>query len=247
MRFHLKISANFQYPRLEEIPSVEFQLQQMHELYTKVIDIAPELKVDWYLGQRTRKATFLNGAFDENGATTAIIAIAKNQTKKDIGMRYLGVWNGVDEAGGAGIVNYYSNGGTVSNTEFVCDSFEIFKNYKNVIRVVEAMVAIWNPVVVQVEVASNPRYQKAFTTRPGVNWMLYLPRVITTQQVPEARALVPIVDSADKKKQKGTVIVSVTDGYFDASKPELVEIVDSIDRRMVDQDLLPLYADFVQK
>jgi hypothetical protein len=77
--------------------------------------------------------------------------------------------------------------------------------------------------------------------------MLYLPRVITTQQVPEARALIPIMDSADKKKQKGTVIVSVTDGYFDASKPELVEIVDSIDRRMVDQDLLPLYADFVQK
>jgi hypothetical protein len=246
MKFHLTISAIFQYPKLEEIPSVEFQLKKMHELYTKVIDIAPELKVDWYLGQRTRKATFLNGAFDENGATTAIIAIAKNQTKKDMGMRYLGVWNGLEKVGEASIINYYANGGTVSKTEFVCRTVVPFSDYKNVVKVIEKMVAIWNPVLVEVEIA-NPKYQKAFTTRPGVNWMLYLPRVITAQQVPEARALIPIMDSADKKKQKGTVIVSVTDGYFDASKSELVEIVDSIDRRMVDQDLLPLYADFVQK
>lgn len=173
MKFHLTISANFQYPKNTEIPSVEYQLDRMHDFYKTCVNVAPELKVDWYLGQRTRKATFLNGAFDEKGPTTAIIAIAKNQTKKDVGIRHLGVWNGIDEAGGATIANYYGNGGNVSNTEFVCDGFEVFKNYKNVIRVVEKMVAIWNPVIVQVEVASNPRYQKTFTTRPGVNWMLY--------------------------------------------------------------------------
>jgi Immunity protein 52 len=247
MKFHLTVRASFQYPKDAPLPSVEFQLDRIYDFYKTIIEIAPELKVDWYLGQRTRKATFLNGAFDENGATTAIIAIAKNQTKKDTLVRYLGLWNGKDDTGGATIVNNYGSVSSVSGTDFTCGSITPFKDYKNVVKVIEKMIAIWNPVVVQVEVASNPRYQKAFTTRPGVNWMLYLPRVITAQQVPEARALVPIMDSTDKKKQKGTVIVSVTDGYFDASKPELVEIVDSIDRRMVDQDLLPLYADFVQK
>jgi hypothetical protein len=247
MKFHLTVTAYFQYPKGTPLPTVEFQLDRIYDFYKTIIEIAPELKVDWYLGQSTRKATLLNGAFDENGPTTAITAIAKNQTKKDTIVRFLGFSNASDNEGGASIVNDYSSTESVSSTRFKCIGVTLFKDYKNVVKVIEKMVAVWNPVVIQVEVASNPRYQKAFTTRPGVNWMLYLPRVITTQQVPEARALIPILDSTDKKKQKGTVIVSVTDGYFDASKPELVEIVDSIDRRMVDQDLLPLYADFIQK
>lgn len=53
------------------------------------------------------------------------------------------------------------------------------------------------------------------------------------------------VDSGDGfgKKQVGTIIVSVTDAVFSADNPEHVEVAYRIEIRLVDQDLLPSYAD----
>ncbi|MEG1324979.1 MAG: Imm52 family immunity protein, partial [Janthinobacterium sp.] len=81
--------------------------------------------------------------------------------------------------------------------------------------------------------------------RPGVGWMLYLPRVLTTQQVPEARALVPVMATGEqgKDRQIGTIIVSVTDEPFNDENPEHVKIANAIEIRLVDQDLLPRYVD----
>lgn len=75
----------------------------------------------------------------------------------------------------------------------------------------------------------------------GVGWMIYLPRKITVQQVPEARALVPVKNNDGK--EVGTIIVSVTDAVFSTDNAEHVEIANRIEIRLVDQDLLPAYAD----
>ncbi|QBL87300.1 hypothetical protein EYA88_23285 [Burkholderia pseudomallei] len=84
-------------------------------------------------------------------------------------------------------------------------------------------------------------YEKqVFDDKPGVGWMLYLPKVITQQQVPEARALIPV---PAKGKQTGTIIVSVTDAPFSVDNPEHVAIANRIEIRLVDQDLLPAYVD----
>ena len=95
---------------------------------------------------------------------------------------------------------------------------------------------IWNPY---------HAYQPAFSDRPGVGWMLYLPRALTTQQVPEARSLIPVMANDDRhiSHQIGTVIVSVTDKPFDETNPEHARIANAIEVRLVDQDLLPRYAD----
>ncbi|AOI94317.1 hypothetical protein WS66_00835 [Burkholderia sp. LA-2-3-30-S1-D2] len=69
--------------------------------------------------------------------------------------------------------------------------------------------------------------------------MLYLPKIITQQQVPEARALIPVEASG---KQTGTIVVSVIDGTFSVDNPEHVEVANRIEIRLVDQDLLPTYA-----
>lgn len=88
-------------------------------------------------------------------------------------------------------------------------------------------------------------YDAVFKDRPGVGWMLYLPQVLTVQQVPEARALVPVMgkDAKGKDKQLGTIIVSVTDEPFSDENPEHVKIANAIEIRLVDQDLLPLFTD----
>ena len=70
--------------------------------------------------------------------------------------------------------------------------------------------------------------------------MLYLPTVLTVQQVPEAAALLPVV--GESHRQAGTLIVSITDAPFSADNADHVRIANKIEVRLVDQDLLPRYA-----
>ncbi|PLY58148.1 hypothetical protein HBH1_03473 [Herbaspirillum sp. BH-1] len=113
-----------------------------------------------------------------------------------------------------------------------------------VANVVARSAGIWAPHYVSVQ--SNGYWEhKAFKDRPGVGWMLYLPEVVILKQVPEAAALVPVMgkDAKGKDKQIGTIIVSVTDAPFSDENPEHVKIANAIEVRLVDQDLLPRYAD----
>ena len=71
--------------------------------------------------------------------------------------------------------------------------------------------------------------------------MIYLPKVVTVQRVPEAHALIPVPEAG--RKQTGTIIVSVTDGVFSVDNSEHVEAANRIEIRLVDQDLLPRYSD----
>ncbi|MGD7195677.1 hypothetical protein [Ralstonia pseudosolanacearum] len=45
------------------------------------------------------------------------------------------------------------------------------------------------------------------------------------------------------KKHAGTIIVSVADEQFSVDNPEHVNIANKIEVHLVDQDLLPRYAD----
>jgi len=75
--------------------------------------------------------------------------------------------------------------------------------------------------------------------------MIYLPQVLTVQQIPEAPVLVPVMGKDEKAKdiQVGTIVVSVTDKPFSDENPEHVKIANAIEIRLVDQDLLPRYSD----
>lgn len=70
---------------------------------------------------------------------------------------------------------------------------------------------------------------------------MYLPTVTTQQQVPEAREIVPVPEAG--RAQTGTIIVSTTDAPFSMQNPEHIETANRIEVRLVDQDLLPAFAD----
>ena len=113
-------------------------------------------------------------------------------------------------------------------------------DFESVVQVVAAVADAYTPAYVT---AAPRKYspKQVFDDKPGVGWMLYLPKVLTVQQVPEARALIPFPEAG--KKQTGTIIVSVTDAVFSPDDPEHVEVANRIEIRLVDQDLLPTYAD----
>ncbi|MBB2915707.1 immunity 52 family protein [Cupriavidus alkaliphilus] len=66
--------------------------------------------------------------------------------------------------------------------------------------------------------------------------MIYLPGSITQREVPEAGALVLVVR---EQWQVGIIIISVVDQVFSDLLPDHVRLANSIEVRLVDQDLLP--------
>jgi hypothetical protein len=75
--------------------------------------------------------------------------------------------------------------------------------------------------------------------------MLYLRKPLSAVQVPEARLLVPVSEYAagGGNGLRGTVLVSIADQTFSDENPEHTAIANAIEIRLVDQDLLPRFAD----
>lgn len=69
-----------------------------------------------------------------------------------------------------------------------------FQQTTLVADVVSEAARIWSVSSVQVGPFKHFSRQQVFEKRPGAGWMLYLPRVLTAQQVPGARDLIPVLD-----------------------------------------------------
>lgn len=224
-------------------PTLEDDLLALFQLRQHLRQLSPKL-TEWFLGGTSKEESLLYSAFDEAGPTAALKAVLKEKIRQDEAMtppmRSIGLWNGEDEFDGASMGLFFRQTEEPSSIR-LSTRVRDFVAYANALSTALKMVDIWKPLFVSVEPVF---YDPVFKDRPGVGWMLYLPRVLTARHVPEARALVPVIekDAKGKDKQTGTVIVSVTDEPFTDENPEHVKIAHAIEIRLVDQDLLPRYA-----
>ena len=149
---------------------------------------------------------------------------------KDMQARPFALWRGLPPH--LSIVNF------VGRPESFSD------DWQKVANVIATGAKIWSPLYGAVE-SNGYSDIKVFKDHPGVGWMLYLPRVLTAQQIPEARSFVPVMgkDAKGNNRQVGTIVVSVTDEPFSDKNHEHVKIANAIEIRMVDQDLLPRFTD----
>lgn len=220
-------------------PTLDDDLHGLFRLRESLRRASPKL-AEWYLGGATKQDSYLYPAFDDNGPTTALMAVLRERQRKDKRVpvtRNVGVWNGSDDVDGASMGLFVCETKDPSQVR-LSTSIPEFLSYDHVLSTTKSMIEIWNPLFASV---APDFYAGVFKGRPGVGWMLYLPRVLTAQQVPEARALVPVL-GADMK-QRGTIVVSVTDQPFSDLNPEHVKIAHDIEIRLVDQDILPRYED----
>jgi len=203
---------------------------------------------EWYLTADTEDEARLYRAFEAPGVpSTAILAVlsARYQGKKRLQPKVIGLWNGHNNsADGAQLKLSIDTGILPPEIEIdlpeAQEAAQRLGDCNAVQEVVSALASTYQPAYVSV----SPRdyfTKQVFDDKPGVGWMLYLPKVITVQQVPEARALIPVPEAG--RKQTGTVIVSVTDSVFSVDNPEHLEVANRIEVRLVDQDLLPRYSD----
>ena len=220
-------------------PTLDDDLKTLFRLRESLRRVSPKL-AEWYLGGSSKEESFLYQAFDDNGPTTALLAVLREKQRKDKRlpvMRNVGLWNGSDNIDGASMGLFVCETNKPSQIRFDTSLPELL-TFEYVLATIKSMIEIWNPLFVSV---APDFYTGVFKGRPGVGWMLYLPKVLTAQQVPEAQALVPIFGA--NKKQHGTVIVSITEQPFSDLNPEHVKIAHDIEIRMVDEDLLPKYED----
>jgi hypothetical protein len=201
----------------------------------------------WYLKADTEEEARLYRMYEGPGTpSTAVLAVlAQRYEKKMDRPKVFGFWNGkVSEADRAMLKLAIDSKTLPGEIEVTlprpADSAAGLGNYAEVAEIVRDMVSTYDPLYVSV---SSREYfpRQVFDDKPGVGWLLYLPKVISVQQVPEARALIPVPESG--RKQTGTIIVSITDEVFSVDNPEHIEIANRIEIRLVDQDLLPRYAD----
>jgi len=218
-------------------------MRRFFELRQHVRQFSPALQ-DWFLGGESKENALLYSAFDERGPSTEILAVltARRQSKNVNALsRVIGLWNGEEGIDGATMGGVVRPRPEPSIVHFETECID-FLDFSCVSSTVRKMIDIWRPKFVSVEPTF---YESVFKDRPGVGWMLYLPHSLNARQVPEARALLPVVskDEENKERQLGTIIVSVTDAVFSDHNPEHLEIAHSIEIRLVDQDLLPRFAD----
>ena len=212
-------------------------MDELHRFRTALAPWGP-LFSSWYLGGDSKEEALMYEAFDEQGVTTAAYAVLKTRNAGAETATDIGLWNGRDGAKSAGM-GYLLGAEGRPCTVNLRPRVEPDLRAEDISNTLKKAVEIWAPGVIT---AHPPSYafKKVFKDRPGVGWMLYLPEILTVQQVPEAGALILI---GDKKKPSGTIIVSVTDERFSDQNPEHVRIANKIEVRLVDQDLLPRYAD----
>jgi hypothetical protein len=226
----------------KNLPSIEEHYNRLWQ-FALVLEKYANMPIDeWYPAADTPQASRLNSAFDRLGATAAAIAMAKAAKAHEGGFGTLGVWNGIEERqGGSSFSTSLSEKGLCS-MDFGAAGIPTLYNYKILVSILTDALAIWPSMVATIGILTMKYFTEyqVFKDRPGVGWMLYLPKTLTIQQVPEARALVPVMKD---KKQIGTIIVSVTDAPFDVNNPEHIKIANAIEIRLVDQDLLPRFVD----
>ncbi|WP_171941048.1 Imm52 family immunity protein [Herbaspirillum rubrisubalbicans] len=235
-RAHYRVSPDFS-------SSLNDDLGKLFELRRHLRQLSPALD-EWFLGGNSKENALLYPAFDEGGPTTEALAVltARRQNKTASAFsRVIGLWNGEERSEGATMGCVTRQGPEPSIVHFETEIID-FLNYPDVSSTVRKLVEIWHPMFVSVEPTF---YEPVFKDRPSVGWMLYLPRILTSQQVPEARALLPVMDRDEKHKQRqlGTIIVTVTDAAFSDQNPEHLAIAHAVEIRLVDQDLLPRFAD----
>ncbi|WP_080426406.1 Imm52 family immunity protein [Burkholderia ubonensis] len=175
-------------------------------------------------------------AFDSTSPTPALIRSASDDPESPI--QFADVWNGIEGKGAAGLVSKYRMKRR-SGFDFRAVDVNGLKFYRSVADLVEGALGIWPSLLVEVAPYAYSD-EKVFFDRPGVGWMLYLPKRIETEQVPEARMMRHV---RDVNGTEGTIVVSVIDGPFDVANSEHVKVANAIEIRLADQDLLPRYAD----
>lgn len=242
----MQIEASFHLNKSDSL-TFKFHLERVYPILDTLHESDPNAK-DWLLQGNSAQEAFFYAVYEKDGSLTkAADAVLETKYRKK-NVKGVGVWNGEEDSAKAVSFGYiFNDSGLVPckfSLEYHAEGISRLGGYSGLQSLINKIATTLTPSQISVSPQTYYLQHQVFKDRPGVGWMLYLPRVLTMQQVPEARALVPVMSENEKDKQIqiGTIIVSVTDEPFSDENSEHVKIANAIEIRLVDQDLLPLYS-----
>ncbi|WP_327796237.1 immunity 52 family protein [Paraburkholderia tropica] len=223
----------------------DFHLRRLRPIIESMSRKDAALGGPWYLSADSIDEALQRPVYaDSEPSTVAISQLTAEYDGRPSDPKSIYCWNGKQSADENALISITFDTGAVPSFIEISLGEKRLDNsrlglYKAVTEIVSEVVLSYNAPYV----TFGPRaYQEkqVFEDRPGVSWMLYLPHTLTPAQVPEARALIPVMR---EDKQQGTIIVSVTDDVFDVSNRAHVKVANDIEIRLADQDLLPRFVD----
>jgi len=239
----MNISAMF---RDETLASRDFDeiLKREFKIASALATHSPSMAAaKWRLkGDSVEEANFYKVFESDGKATPAALAALNEEFRGDKGtFSFVAIWNGrMVKGDGGSMVCHVGPKVLPDRIDLRIGDPACFSRPKDLMDTLQVVIEEFHPLFIEV-FPEGYFPLRVFTDKPGVGWMLYLPQMITAQQVPEAQALIPF--PAAGMEQTGTVIVSVADEVFSIDNPSHVELANRIEMRLVDQDLLPRYAD----
>jgi hypothetical protein len=124
------------------------------------------------------------------------------------------------------------------------------RSFEKYVEVMHVLALCYRPGYISV---APPEYEdvKLLDDRPGVGWILFLPRLIRPEQVQAAEAVVPFyeirgdaISHRPFPRMIGTAVVSTVSAPLDTKcEPQMLRTYD-IDRQLVATSLMPRYAGF---
>ena len=237
---YIKISTPFRDPSLG-IRDFDRILRKQSKVVEVLERHYPEFdRTSWRLPGDTEQMAKLFPVFDARGPSRIGLAALEQEFKGERERSYVAMWDGLEEPRLSASISCHIGPAELAH------SLDIRLYSRSGPISAQLLLDVLHPVVEQFDpvwVKVNPfgYSEQVFPDKPGVGWMLYLPREITAQQVPEAAALVPMTGRDGRRR--GTVVLSVVDEVFDGDNPRHIEAAANIDIRMVDQDLMPCYSD----
>jgi hypothetical protein len=220
------------YAKQNGLPSAKDQCEELWSFAKSLQRAGLELD-QWYVsGDRNAPA------FSASGPTDVAIQFASDRDAKSA-YQTVNIWNGREGALAAGFASRYTLKG-FSNFQFNSDGVDKIYTYEKLANIIEDSLKIWPALYVEAAPYKYSTQDKVFPDRPGVGWMLYLPKRIESSQAPEARMIRHV---KDVNGTEGTILVSETDGPFDVGTRAHVKAANDIEIRLADQDLLPRFID----
>jgi hypothetical protein len=234
-----KVFVNFDVTfRLEKTESVR-SYQQHWERLRRFAELLTEVGFpieNWFIPGDSEANSRIHAAFTSSDPTDAALEWSKNRSQNSDARSFVAVWNGIQGDGGAAFNTSYALNEPCL-THFQSRGVASLAHYATIANLLQRVLQIWPAQAIQV---APTKYESVFPDRLSVGWMVYLPHTLTAAQVPEARAVIPVMRD---DKQQGTIIVSVTDEVFDVNNRDHLKVANDIEIRLADQDLLPRFVD----
>jgi hypothetical protein len=238
----MEISSLFRDANTVTQDSVQLQLDRLGTLVKSLASKDEKLGGSWYIKGNDLAESLTTPIFDRFVPTPAGVEAMERENTDSV--KLFAIWNGENSSqGGASISLTSSKDSMPDMLRVLLGERDLMSSRLGGIQssaeVVATVVELYESLFVSLGPTKYSR-KKVFDDRLGVSWMLYLPHALTAAQVPEARALIPVMRDS---QQQGTIIVSVTDAVFDVNNPAHVKAANDIEIRLADQDLLPRFVD----